>query len=148
MERIAQALGSHHKPCNELLAKSEAAAIEQCWAELQNLHTRFARALNAHLPAEEDVPVAAFGSDTGSSTGVTQVMRKEYKAMRENLEHLGQASSQPQSETYADLEETLLIRMPRRSLVKENSLYPMRDRPLSRRAHVPTYRLAKVLAAS
>jgi len=148
MEKIAQTLGSRRKLGDELLAGSKAAAWEQCRAELKNLHTRFARALDAHLRAEEDVLVAGFGPDTGYTTDAKRATRKKNKLMREKLEHLGQASSPLQSETYCDLEERPQILIPRHSLTEESEPYPMRDCALSRRAYELTHWLAKVLAAS
>ena len=148
MAKISQTLGGHHKLCDELFAKCEMAALERRWEDLEDVHARFASALEAHLRAEENVLFPAFELATGSTVGPTQVMREEHMQMRDIFGRLGQAASQHQSESYSDLGETLLILMQQHNLKEENILYPMCDRSLAQRAQELTDRLAEVLAAA
>lgn len=148
MVKIAQMLGGHHRLCDELFARCEAAAQEERWEEAKDLHARFACALDMHLQAEEDILFPAFESATGSMSGPTQVMREEHQQMRDILERLQQAALQYEGETFGDLAETLLILMQQHNLKEENILYPMCDRFLAQRAQELTHQLEEVLAAS
>jgi len=145
MTGIAKTLSDHHKLCDALFAQCERAALEQRWAETDEFHARFCRAMDAHLGAEESVLFPAFESAVGSMDGPTRVMRAEHAQMRDFLQRLTQSVGERRYADYADCAEMLLILMRQHNLKEENILYPMCARTLAPRSNELTRQLAQAL---
>jgi len=146
MADIAKTMSEHHRACDALFGQCETAALSQHWADAQELHARFCRAMDAHLDAEESVLFPAFEAATGNTDGPTRVMRAEHAQMREIMERMTQSVARQQRDGYADLAEMLLILMQQHNLKEENILYPMCARSLAQRSDELAHRLGELLA--
>jgi len=127
---ITAPLLQHHKHCDELFARTEAACAQGDWVQgaagFKQLHDE----LEAHFQSEEDVLFPAFEAATGMRSGPTEVMRGEHGQMRELLDQMSSELAASDVDGFGGTAETLLILMQQHNIKEENILYPMCDRML------------------
>lgn len=124
-------LQQHHKHCDDLFVRAEAACAAGDWAQgaadFAHLHDQ----LEAHFKGEEELLFPAFEAATGMRSGPTEVMRGEHHQMRELLAQMAADLAARDADAFGGEAETLLILMQQHNLKEENILYPMCDRVLS-----------------
>jgi len=130
MSTILDFLGSDHRACDDLFASAESAVAKKDWNSARSLFGQFQTAMARHLAMEEDVLFPAFESQTGMTSGPTQVMRMEHTQMRDLLQEMEKAVAASNQAGFLGLSETLNMLMQQHNLKEENMLYPMSDRVL------------------
>lgn len=128
---LAAILTHDHRRCDECLATLEGSVQGGRWAEAQGAGDLFARALRAHLQAEEQVLFPAFERATGQRGGPTMMMRMEHDQMRGLLDALDAALRTKDAGTCMDLSDTLMVLIQQHNMKEEQVLYPMCDQVLA-----------------
>jgi len=130
MSTILDFLGSDHRACDDLFASAESAVANKDWDSARSLFGQFQTAMARHLAMEEDVLFPAFETQTGMTSGPTEVMRMEHAQMRDLLQEMDKALAAGNQAGFLGLSETLNMLMQQHNLKEENMLYPMSDRVL------------------
>jgi len=130
MSTILDFLGSDHRACDDLFASAESAVAKKDWNSARSLFDQFQAAMARHLAMEEDVLFPAFETQTGMTSGPTEVMRMEHAQMRDLLQEMDKALAAGNQAGFLGLSETLNMLMQQHNLKEENMLYPMSDRVL------------------
>ncbi len=127
---VTAPLFQHHKHCDELFARAEEACADGDWAEGDEAFALLLNQLETHFTSEEEVLFPAFESETGMTSGPTEVMRGEHRQMRDLLAQMKDALAARDNDTFGGAAETLLILMQQHNMKEENILYPMCDNAL------------------
>ncbi|MCF8197221.1 MAG: hemerythrin domain-containing protein [Sulfuritalea sp.] len=127
---VTDPLFQHHKHCDEIFASAEEACANGDWTEGDEAFARLFNQLETHFTSEEEVLFPAFESETGMTSGPTEVMRGEHRQMRDLLAQMKDALAARDSDAFGGAAETLLILMQQHNMKEENILYPMCDNAL------------------
>lgn len=123
-------LFQHHKHCDELFADAEDACASGDWDAGAKAFALMRDELETHFASEEELLFPAFETETGMTSGPTEVMRGEHRQMRDLLIQMQEALSSRDSDAFGGSAETLLILMQQHNMKEENILYPMCDNAL------------------
>ena len=145
MTGIGDYMINHHKECDDVFARAEAAAGAAEWERAIADFETFARQMDRHFDMEENLLFPAFENKTGHSGGPTQVMRMEHDQMRVVIHDMRSALEAKDAEQYLGLSETFLVLMQQHNFKEEGILYPMIDQVLGDQGETVIARLDAVV---
>lgn len=131
MTTLSSLMTDDHRECDQVFARVETLIDKGDWSAAAAAMSDFARALNTHFGAEEQLLFPRFEAATGMHGGPTAMMRAEHAEMREFLDNMSAAIAQQDADEFAGEAETLLIMIQQHNMKEENILYPMCENQLA-----------------
>ncbi|SEL24857.1 Hemerythrin HHE cation binding domain-containing protein [Colwellia chukchiensis] len=125
MTSIPEFMTAKHRECDEVFIAAENAITDNNWPLAAQTFNQFAKELELHLQAEEEILFPEFEQATGITQGPTQVMRGEHQQMRALVADLTQALNEKNQQAYIGASETLMVLMQQHNMKEEMMLYPM-----------------------